>query len=536
MSPRRLTALALVATAVATFVVYAPALNGTFLWDDDAHITAPALRSLEGLCRIWFELGATQQYYPLLHSFFWLQAQLWGDAPLGYHLVNLGLHLAVCGLFFVSLRRLDVPGALIATALFALHPVHVESVAWITEQKNTLSTALYLGALLLYLRFDATRRTGWYVAASTVFLCALATKTVTATLPAALLVIFWWQRGQLTARRDVTPLVPWLVVGAGAGLFTAWVEHTLIGAQGAAFDLSFLERSFLAGKVVLFYLSKLLWPADLTFIYPRWDIDAANPLHWFPAILLVALLLVVRRRSRPTLATLLLFAGSLFPVLGFFNVYPFQYSYVADHFQYLPSLAIIALVGAGLVRVSARAGRYGVALPLALSLILAALTWRQSHDYRDAETLYRATLARNPSAWMAHNNLGKEMFATPERLPEAIRHFEEALALKPDYAEALNNLGLALTQTKRPREALPYLERSIALKPGVYQTHNNLGIALASSGRAEEALAAFTEAARLAPLVPNIRENHGKALLLLGRDREAAGHFAAAAALRGRQP
>ncbi len=216
---------------VATFVAYYPAMQGQLVWNDSDYVTKPELRSVPGLARIWFDVGATEQYYPLLHSFFWMQCQLWGDHPLGYHLVNLLLHLAAVALLYLILRRLEIPGAWLAAAIFALHPVMVESVAWITEQKNTLSTVFYLGALLAYLHFDQTRRKSHYALALALYLLAMASKTVTATLPAALLVIFWWQRGSLSWRRDVLPLAPWFVLGAAAGLFTAWVERTYIGAR-----------------------------------------------------------------------------------------------------------------------------------------------------------------------------------------------------------------------------------------------------------------------------------------------------------------
>src|SRR5215467_4647730 len=182
--------------AGAILFAYLPALQGSFLWDDEAHVTRPDLRSLRGLGRIWFDVGATQQYYPLLHSAFWFEHRLWGDATVGYHIVTVLLHaFAVCLLLQV-LRRLKVPGAALAAAIFALHPVHVESVAWIAEQKNTLSAVFYLMAMLAYLRFDEERDMPSYSLASTFFGLALLTKTVTATLPAALLVIFWWRRGR----------------------------------------------------------------------------------------------------------------------------------------------------------------------------------------------------------------------------------------------------------------------------------------------------------------------------------------------------
>jgi tetratricopeptide (TPR) repeat protein len=522
--------------AGALAAVYLPALRGGFVWDDAAHVTAPALRSGEGLGRIWTEVGATQQYYPLLHTAFWLEHRLWGGSPLGYHLANLALHALAATLFGLALRRLAVPGAILAALIFAFHPVHVESVAWISEQKNTLSTVFYLAAALAYLRFRERFSAGSYCVASAFFVCALLTKTVTATLPAALLVVLWWRQGRL-GWRDAAPLLPWLVLGVAAGLFTAWVERAHIGAEGAAFDLPFVARCLLAARVVWFYLGKLCWPANLTFIYPRWTVDAADPAAWWPLIALLIVLAwlwrVSRTNTRSPLAMSLLFGGSLFPVLGFFNIYPFLYSYVADHFQYLASLAVIASVAAALVHLGATARPSRIALVGLILAALAGLTRQQSGMFRDVQTLFRATIARNPDCWMAYNNLGKELLASPATQREAIACFERAIALRPDYFEAHNNLGLVLTQTGRSHDAIPHLEKALKLKPRAYEAHNNLAIALAGSGRAEEALRSFAAAAALNPRLPNIHENWGKALLLLNRRDEAAERFAIAQRLRG---
>lgn len=539
--------------ACAVFAAYFPALTGGFVWDDAAHVTKPELRSLTGLARIWFEVGATQQYYPVLHSAFWLEHRLWGDAALGYHLVNLAFHVTAACLFAALLRRLAVPGAWLAAFLFAVHPVQVESVAWISEQKNTLSLVFYLGAALVYLHFDDSRSLRAYALALVLFCFALLTKTVTATLPAALLVIFWWRRGRLEWRRDVQPLLPWLAIGVAAGLFTAWVERTIIGAQGAGFDLSLLQRSLLAGRVICFYLGKLLWPSDLTFIYPRWIVDASVPWQWiFPAavIALLAGLWRCRQRTRSPLAALLLFAGSLFPVLGFFNIYPFIFSFVADHFQYLASLAVITLVAVGFARFRG----FTRVLPAGVVGLLALLTWRQSRSYRDARTLYLTTIERNPTCWMAYNNLGEflvgegrleeaighyrktlELYAgsaivhfnlavaleKTDHLTEAIEQFQTALRLRPDYGGAHMGLGLALQRAGRFAEAIEHEEQAIQLEPNFPQAYNNLGVVLLDVGRNEEAVARFKHALRLRPDYPDARDNLSSALVSAGRSEEA---------------
>ena len=339
--------LALLLTA--TFAAYYPAWHGGLLWDDDAHVTRSELRSAAGLWRIWFDLGATQQYYPLTHSAYWAQYQVFGDATFGYHAANIALHALSAFLLALTLRRLDVPGAWLAAGVFALHPVHVESVAWITELKNTLSGVFYLGSALAYVRFDDRRESRHYAAALILFVLALLGKTVTATLPAALLVVLWWRRGHLRWRANVRPLVPFFVIGAAAGLTTAWVEETLIGARGAGFELTVIERCLVAGRAVWFYLGTLVWPANLTFVYPRWQIDPQELtqfLYPLAVIALLAALWLLRNRVRAPLAALLIFCGTLLPALGFLNVYPFRYSYVADHFQYLASIPILTLIAA----------------------------------------------------------------------------------------------------------------------------------------------------------------------------------------------
>lgn len=519
-----------------TVLAYLPALRGGYVWDDDAHVTRPDLRSLGGLVRIWTEVGATQQYYPLLHSAFWLEHRLWGDAPFGYHLLNVLLHATAACLFGVILRRLAVPGGWLAPLLFALHPVGVESVAWIAEQKNTLSAVFYLGATLAYLHFATQRRWPSYALATGLFGFALLIKSVTATLPAALLVVVWWQRGRLTWREDVRPLLPWFVLGAVAGLFTAWVEQTSIGATGPEFALSPVERALVAGRALWFYTGKLLWPADLAFVYPRWEIDPTDARAYaFPlaALALGAVLWRWSRGQRGPLAAALLFAGTLFPALGFVNVYPFLYTFVADHFQYLASLSAFALVGAAAARLACWLPVWGMrAGTVALLVILAMLTWRQSALYRDDFTLYSDTLEKNPACWMAHNNLGRALAASG-RVDEARPHFEEALRLRPDYAEAEGNLGDSLTRLGRPQEAILHLRRALWLHADFpEEIHNNLGIAFLTAGRTTEGVEHFRQALCLRQDYPVACFNLGLALMKQGRLTAAITQFERATRLR----
>jgi len=529
----------------AVFLAYLPALGGGFLWDDDAHVTKPLLRSLHGLWRIWFDLTATQQYYPVLHSAFWAEHRIWGDSALGYHLANAALHAAAAWLLVLILRGLSFPAPVFAGLLFALHPVCVESVAWISEQKNTLSAVFYLGAALIYLRFDETRSRSLYWCAFGLFALALLTKTVTATLPAALLVVFWWRRGRLAWRRDVAPLLPWLAVGAACGLFTAWVERKLIGAEGADFSLTALQRALLAGRVIVFYAGKVICPSNLMFIYPRWTIragEAGQYLYPLGVLALVAVLALLARRRRGPLAGFLFFAGTLFPALGFVNVYPFIFSFVADHFQYLASIGIIVPVAWGLDRIAAGivAGARGRAcLLLAAPAMLGFLSWRQCRIYSDADTLNRATLARNPAAWLAHYNLAVSLGRSPDRQREAISEYEATLRLRPEHWAAHSNLGSALLKLPgRSADAIAEYEAALRLNPGFADAHNNLGVALGRiPGRLAEAISHLRAALRIEP--DNDLAHYNLANLLMeqpGSSAEAIGEYEAALRLAPGNP
>lgn len=523
---------------LAVFSAYWPSLGGDFLWDDAGHVTNPSLQSWSGLARIWTEPGATQQYYPLLHSAFWLEHRLWGDAPLGYRLINVLWHTLSAWLLIALLRRLAVPGAVLAGCLFALHPVAVESVAWISEQKNTLSTVFCLLAALAWLRFEDDRRPARYAIATAWFLAALLTKSVTATLPAALLVLAWWRRGRLKWRTDVLPLLPWLAVGSGSGLFTAWFEQTGIGAQGAEFTVGGLERVLGAARNCWFYLSKLIWPADLAFYYPRWTIDATRLSDWLPLAATVALLVGLvwwSRRSRAPLATALLFGGTLFPALGFVNVYPFIFSPVADHFQYLASLSVHAAAAAAATiaadRIGLLANFRGKVTAIILLGVLGALTWRQSTAYSDSITLYRATLATNPDSWIAHHNLAAELLGRGDPVA-ALPHARRAAALNSDFPPALNTLADALARTGHASEAPPLLERALKLQPRYAPAENTWGLVLATLGQREEAARHFQRAIALQPTLAEAHFNLGLSWAERGDFAAAIPCFAQTVALR----
>ena len=512
-------------------VAYGRMWQAGFVWDDDAHLVGPGLTSASGLWRIWTEPGATQQYYPAVYSLFWLEHQLWGYSALGYHFANVALHAGVALLLYRLLRRLCVPGALLAASAFAVHPVCVESVAWISEQKNTLSALFCLAAALAYLRFEERRARGWYAFATVLYAASLLSKTVTATLPVCLLILAWWRRGRLSWKADLAPLVPWLAMGATAGMLTAWVERVYVGAGGPTFGLGPLQRLLLACRVPWFYAGKAFWPADLMFIYPRWSIDAKDPSQYLCPALVVAVAAVLfslRRRFRGTLAAVLLFVGTLFPALGFVDVYPFRFSFVADHFQYLALAVAISATSAGL---TVAAASFSPAVQRALCgvsfcavAVLGLLTWRQTAMYSDMGTLWRSTIARNPGCWMAYNNLGLTL-ASEGRLEEAAGQYRKALEIYPDFAGARTNLGAALLQEGRVGEAIANFRAALALDPGSAETHNDLGMAFRVDGQLDKAVDQYRQVLGIKPDDLGANFNLGNALLQMGRVGESIGCY-----------
>ena len=520
----RLFSLALI---VATAVAYLPAWNGKPIWDDNAHITQPELRSWHGLVEVWTQVGATQQYYPLVHSVFWIEQKLWGDSVLGYHLINIFLHGFAAIVLLQILLRLKVPGAWLAAGLFALHPVQVESVAWISEIKNTLSGLFFFCSILAYLNFDQNRSRVAYFGSLALFLFGLMCKTAIAPLPAIILAVLWWRRGRLRLRDDVVPSLPFFGLGIGAGLFTAWVERNFVGAHGTAFQLSILQRCLIAARDFWFYLFKLLWPVKLTFIYPRWQISGA--IWWqylFPLtlILLLALIWRLRKKNRGSLAAVLVFLGLLFPALGFINVYPFIYSFVADHFQYLACVGPLTLFAAGMTMAldSIAPGKVLLrpTISFLLLLTLGALSWRQCRDYRDIETLWRTTIARNPDCWMAYSNLGSFLSAHGDA-NEAIADFRKALEIWPNQSKDHNNLGKALVQKGRIAEAMDHFQTALRISPDDPDTESNIGAASLQEGDADEAISHLWRAVEKWPRHAQGHINLGNALLQ-NREIEAA--------------
>jgi tetratricopeptide (TPR) repeat protein len=497
-----------------TLVAYLPALHAGFIWDDDDYVTNNAtLQSPSALRDIWMEPKASPQYYPMVFTSFWIEYQLWGLHPLGYHLDNMLLHACAAILLWRVLARLEVPGALLAACAFAVHPINVESVAWVTERKNVLSAVFYFAAAFLYVAW-ASRPSGmnersgatpeprekslsdWrYLISLLLFVLALLSKSVTCSLPAAILLVTWWKRGKLT-RRDIVATLPMFALGLAMAIATAYLEIDHVRASGPEWNFSPVDRLLIAGRAVWFYATALVLPINLSFIYPKWTIDPRAAWQWaFPIGVTVALWALWRMRDRwgrGPLVAALFFIGTLVPALGFFNIYPMRYSFVADHFAYHASVGLIVLLAAGLIRFGR--GAYFVLVPLVL------LTLVRTTVYRDAESLWRDTLAKNPDSWMVNLNLAK-----------------------------------TLVMTKQKSEAWPYFEAQVRLAPQLPETHWNYGSSLLQRGRFDEALAEYDEAIRLSPpeeSFPQAYFGRGMVFMDQGRFLNAAAEFQRAVELK----
>ncbi len=503
-SPRgRALIFAVVLTAV-TILAYRPAWHGGFLWDDDDYIIKnELLTARDGWQRIWFSLDSPSQYFPFTYSTFRIEHALWGLNTTGYHWVNLLLHVGNALLVWAVLARLKVPGSWLAAAIFALHPVQVESVAWITERKNVLMGFFFLLTLLAWIAFtDERTRRPWisYCLALIFYTLALSAKATACTLPAALFLILWLQKKPITMRRLIQ-IVPFVILGVGMGLLTVWWERYHQGTNRGLFTfLSPTERILVASRAVWFYLSKIFWPSDLTFIYPRWNISSANLLDyvWLLAgIAACAAIYFIRRYvGRSVEVAAVFFVATLTPVLGFIMLFTFRYTFVADHYQYLACIGPIALASAGIVSLSEKFAQYRAVIVSAALLIvggLGILTWRQAATYTDIETLWRTTLARNPECWMAHTNLGLVLIQQ-DRIDDAITHYRSALQMQPDSWDAEYNLGTALVKRGQVDEGIQHCERAVAMRPTDPDAQVSLGDALLRKGRIDDAMGHYQKA------------------------------------------
>ena len=569
--------------AVLVFIAYVPVYRAGFIWDDESHLTQnPCVVGPLGLKEIWTTARAV--YYPLVLTTFWLVHKFAGLNPLPYHVLNVLMHAASALLLWRVLRRLGVRGAWLGAALWALHPVMVQSVAWVTELKNTQSCFFYLLSIFYFLKWEdclpnprmprikdtaigagalsrlpecRTRYRHLFVGLSLLFfVLATLSKPSVVMLPVVLVLCVWWQTGRVH-RRDVMALAPFLLVSVLASVWTILEQKFHAGAIGAEWGQTWPERFIIAGRALWFYVCKLICPYPLIFIYPRWKIDSSQLIAYVPLVAalagLVVLWLIRAKWSRAVFFAAAYYVVSLFPVLGFFSVYFFRYSFVSNHFQYLASMGPLALAGAGMVtgcsyltssrRLSTlpstrRGSRVAITLVGVCGvflLLLVCLTWQQAAGYRDLITLYTSTLAKNPGCWMAHYNLGIVLNGQGD-IDGAIAHYRQAIELRPSYSEAHYNLGRLLAQKGQLGDAIAHYQKALELNPADAEAHNNLGATLFASGRADEAVAHYRKALEIQSDYSDASCNLANALLSGGDLDGAIACYSACLALSPNQP
>ena len=568
------TTAVVVAMVLLVAVSYFPALQGGFVWDDVIFSEEPVVHSPSGLRSIWLspaDIRNEGHYWPLVYTSFWLEHKLWGLNPVGYHAVNVLLHLVNCLLLWILLQRLAVPGAALIALVFAVHPLHVESVAWIIERKDVLSGMFYLTAVLAWIRFREERHPRRYLLALALFTAGMLAKSVVVTLPVALLILHWWRYRRVTPL-DLLHLAPFAAVGLAITLGDL-AFYTSREPLELAYSLP--ERALIAARALWFYAGKLVWPANLAVIYPLWTIDTGDLRAWAylvgAAALAAALWLARGRIGRGPLAGALFFAVTLAPVLGFVDYGYMQFSFVADRFQYLAGIGVLAVIVGAAAHGAARlphVHRVGAtALAVIVVVVLGSLSWRQAGIYRDEVTLFGHVVAHNPAARDAHLNLGKALIDAG-RLEEALAASRVAVAQRPDSADAHSNLGLALMNLEHfdaaddalrsARELDPkhksslqntaellrrrqrYEEsveayRAVLARDGTYAlAYAGMGDALFHLERYDEAIQALSAAVEIQPGLPFASELHvlmGRAQRALERFDAAETHFRRAVAL-----
>lgn len=522
------------------FLAYLPALRAGFIWDDDCYVTNnPLLTAPDGLRRIWFSTDSPSQYFPLTYTVFRVERSWWGLHPAGYHAVNILLHAINAVLVGLLLKRLLVPGAWLAAALFALHPVHVESVAWITELKSVLSLFFILLALGCWIEFIGEKSNRiWYGLALGFYALALLSKTTACTLPAALLLVLWLKAKPIGWRRMVQ-VAPFLAMGLGMGLLTVWWERFHQGVQGKSFSMGWLERLLVASHALWFYAGKLFWPVQLTFSYPRWAIDPAKPSAYVWLVLGIgsgAVIFFTRRFvGRSVEVAALFYVATLSPLLGFIMLYTFRYTFVADHYQYVASIGLMALAAAGITLAFKTQPVLKLGCGGALLVTLGMLTWRQAGIYRNTETLWLDTLAKNPDCLLAHHNLGVYLYDTG-RIPEAIEHYQKAAQINPNLYETQYDMGVALAAQGRYDDAIAYYQKALQLKPNYFYAQYSLGLALTARGRFDEAIENFHKALQFKPDSCEALTRLADALAALGRFDEAIENYGRAIRINPAQP
>ena len=518
--------------------IYSPAYHGDWLWDDDVLLTAnPTVQSgtLSGLLKLWFNPDGLD-YFPLSYSLMWLQWQLFGATPTGYHITTIVLHIASGLLLWALLEKMRIPGSWITALIFTIHPACVESVAWVAETKNTLSLALFLASCIFWVSQDdaevGPKRERLYLASLAFFLLAMFAKTSVVAMPVLTLLYAWWKRGKVTMQ-DAVRAAPMFLISLVLGIVTIQYQH------GRAIGLEELpvggiaSRIAIAGMAILFYLVTIVWPVNLLPIYPRWDVDPPKAWQFLPWLLIGGAAWWLWTNRRETWARHAIFALGFFllmiaPVLGFIDISYMRITWVADHFLYLPMIGPLALIVAAVTTwLATREEREravftglagGLMAFLAFNAFFYAMAW-SSEDY-----LWDHTLLSNHDAWQAHNRLGARKLNRGD-LEGAHYHFRNSSRLRPDLGETKNNLAIVLMRKGRVDEAIQTYQEALQASPEIHKIRANLADAYLQAGRFAEARELYEQLLQLSPDNPMLLNKHGLTLFKLGDKEQAAAEF-----------
>ncbi len=532
--------LSVIALIFITFLIYMPAIQSGFIWDDPSFLTKnPIIKAQDGLYRFWLTTEPPD-YFPLTSTTLWFEWRLWGMHAMGYHIVNVLLHILSALLLWAILDRLKIPWGWLAALIFAVHPVNVEAVAWITQRKTTLPMVFYLISILLYLKFEKTGRSRDYGLSLGSFLLALLGKTSVIMQPFVLLGCAWWQRGKID-RKDVRRSIPYFALSFVLGLVTVWFQYNRSIGDDIVRTDSFMSRLAGAGWVVWFYLYKTVFPYTLSFVYPRWQIDSTAIVSYLPGMVLLGLLFYFWRHrtswGRPFLFGMGYFVVTLFPMVGFLNIYYMRYSLVADHYQYQSMIGIIALVtGCGYYGFKKLNGNLRRAVLGAVLLIISLLslqTWKMGRLYKDPETLFLDTIAKNPNCWMANYNLGHSL-QEDEAYTRAMKYYAEAFRIDPTNPDPLNNMGNIVLKAGKVEDAMAYFRKALAIRPNFSESYYNMGCALQAIGRYPEAADNFYRSLQINPRNEKAHNNLANTLASQGRFSQALAHYNKALKLKPR--
>jgi tetratricopeptide (TPR) repeat protein len=527
-------AVCLVLAAI-TFAVFGQTLTHGFIdFDDNEYVYNNPLvasgLSLKGLAWV-FTHADCFLYHPLTMLSLMGDYQLYGLHAGGYHLTNVLLHTASAILLFLILRQMT--GALwrsaFVAAVFAIHPLRVESVAWVAERKDVLSAFFFmltLGAYVRYVRDPKSPARYWMVAVA--FALALLSKPTVVTLPFVLLLLDYWPLNRFEPPRKLSGLIlekiPLLALAAGACAMTVLAE-----AKAIAYNNNISMPSRLGNALVscAVYLRQMVWPEGLAVPYPYphhglppWEVALAGAL----LAGLSAVAWAERRRRPWLLMGWLWYLGMLTPMLGILQVGPFAH---ADRFTYLPQIGIYLALTWLMAEWVAKwqAGRVAIGgLMTSVIVLLMVCAWKQTTYWKSDETLWTHAAACTPDNHFAHNNLGGNVLQQG-RVDEAITHFQDALQIKPDFADAHYNLGTALLRKGRVDEAISHFQKALQIKPDFAEACNNLGHALLQKGRADDAIACLQKALQIKPDYAEPHYNLGNAFLQKDNVDEAIAQY-----------